>query len=125
MNRFVVVVDHDIDPTNLEDVIWAMCTRCDPGIDIEVMRRTWGSKADPLLVDQDVPHNSRAVIDACRPFERMDAFPTVATASPALQEATRRKWAHVLGEDGVARSAGAAAGSDRDGARLTSMTEMV
>lgn len=125
MNRFVVVVDHDIDPTDLEDVIWAMCTRCDPGIDIEVMRRTWGSKADPLLVDQDVPHNSRAVIDACRPFERMDAFPTVATASPTLLEETRRKWAHVLGDDADARSAASAAGGGSEGARVTSMTEMV
>ena len=28
--RWVVVVDEDIDPSNLHDVIWAMSTRCDP-----------------------------------------------------------------------------------------------
>ena len=29
-NRFIIVVDDDIDVTNLEQLIWAMCTRCDP-----------------------------------------------------------------------------------------------
>ena len=30
LGRFVVVVDEDVDPTDLFDVMWAMCTRCDP-----------------------------------------------------------------------------------------------
>ena len=34
-NRWVVVVDDDIDPTNTNDVLWAMCTRFDPRIDME------------------------------------------------------------------------------------------
>ena len=29
-NRFVVVVDDDIDPADMDKVIWAMCTRFDP-----------------------------------------------------------------------------------------------
>ncbi|MEQ1850171.1 MAG: hypothetical protein ABMA01_01130, partial [Chthoniobacteraceae bacterium] len=28
-NRWVVVVDDDIDPSNINDVLWAMCTRVD------------------------------------------------------------------------------------------------
>ena len=28
--RWIVVVDDDIDPTDIHDVIWAMGTRCDP-----------------------------------------------------------------------------------------------
>ena len=28
--RFVMVVDDDIDPFNLHDVMWALATRCDP-----------------------------------------------------------------------------------------------
>src|SRR5690606_37608304 len=44
MNRFVVVVDDDIDVTNLDEVIWAICTRSDPATDIEILRRTWGSR---------------------------------------------------------------------------------
>ena len=37
-NRWVVVVDDDIDPTNMNDVIWAMCTRFDPREGMEVLR---------------------------------------------------------------------------------------
>ncbi|MFI5587319.1 hypothetical protein ACIA5G_19885 [Amycolatopsis sp. NPDC051758] len=39
------------------------------------MNRTWGSKLNPLSVAGEPPYNSRAIIDACRPFERLDTFP--------------------------------------------------
>ena len=34
LGRFTVVVDEDIDPTDMKDVWWAMTTRCDPIEDI-------------------------------------------------------------------------------------------
>ncbi|MCI0816343.1 MAG: UbiD family decarboxylase, partial [Chloroflexi bacterium] len=40
-NRFVVVVDDDIDPTDTNEVLWAMCTRTDVIDDIDVMKRCW------------------------------------------------------------------------------------
>jgi len=97
MNRFVVVVDDDIDPTNLEEVVWAMCTRCDPVEDIDILRKSWGSRADPLLKDGDAPYNSRAVIDATIPYERKSDFPPVAQASPELLHETEQKWPSVFG----------------------------
>ena len=51
MNRFVIVVDDDVDPMNLEEVMWAVSTRCEPAEDIEIMRKSWGSKVDPLLAE--------------------------------------------------------------------------
>ena len=92
MNRFVIVVDDDIDPTNLEEVMWAVSTRCDPAGDIEIMHRSWGSRVDPLLDDPAVPYNTRALIDACRPFEKLQTFPRVAQASPRLVRETVAKW---------------------------------
>jgi 4-hydroxy-3-polyprenylbenzoate decarboxylase len=92
MNRFVIVVDDDVDPMNLEEVMWAVSTRCEPADDIEIMRKSWGSKVDPLLADPTVPYNSRALIDACRPFEKFDTFPRVAQASPKLVRETVSKW---------------------------------
>src|SRR5690606_34756836 len=47
--RWVVVVDEDIDPTNMFDVIWAMSTRCDPPEDIQYIKRAWSTPLDPLL----------------------------------------------------------------------------
>ena len=28
-------VDHDIDPTNIDEVMWAICTRSDPGLQLQ------------------------------------------------------------------------------------------
>lgn len=98
MNRYVVVVDDDIDPSNLDEVIWAMSTRSDPATDIEILRKSWASKLDPMLVDGAPTYNSRAVIDACRPFERLKTFPRVAESPPEYLEQVRQKWVGVLGE---------------------------
>ena len=99
MNRYVVVVDDDIDPRDLDEVIWAISTRTDPADDIEIMRRTWGSRLDPMLVPGAPPHNSRTLIDACRPYERRDTFPRVVGSDPAYLRRIRAKWGHALTGD--------------------------
>jgi UbiD family decarboxylase len=127
MNRYVVVVDDDIDPTNLDDVVWAICTRSDPGVDIEIMRKTWGSRTDPLLEDPGRPYNSRAIIDACWPFERLADFPVVAQSAPDYLRAIRDKWGSVFSDSRFALPANAIPATDR-GARsasqATAMTDM-
>jgi UbiD family decarboxylase len=89
--RWVVVVDEDIDPSNLFDVTWAMSTRCDPPEDIQYIKRAWSTPLDPML--RAPPwQNNRAVVDACRPYAWKDDFPTVAEASPELKASIRGKW---------------------------------
>jgi 4-hydroxy-3-polyprenylbenzoate decarboxylase len=128
MNRFVIVVDDDVDPMNLDEVMWAVCTRCEPADDIEVMRKSWGSRVDPLLADPAVPYNSRALIDACRPFEKIDTFPRVAQASPELVRETVAKWKDLFSDprfplpDGAVPSA--AVGSSPASPARTSVTAM-
>ncbi len=100
LGRFVVVVDEDVDPSNLFDVMWAICTRCDPAQDIETFRRAWSGPLDPIL-DKASSTNSRAVIDACRPFERLKDFPMVAKASPELRRQVAEKFADVLAKIGA------------------------
>jgi 4-hydroxy-3-polyprenylbenzoate decarboxylase len=48
-NRFTIVVDDDIDPTRIDDVVWALSTRCDPEIDLD---------SAPLLVQLTRPDDS-------------------------------------------------------------------
>jgi UbiD family decarboxylase len=96
MNRYVVVVDDDIDPSSLEQLVWAMSTRTDPAGDIEILRRCWGSKLDPMLPTDAPPYNSRAIIDACRPYERLATFPRVAQSSPEYLRTVHDRWRHVL-----------------------------
>jgi UbiD family decarboxylase len=98
MSRYSVVVEDDIDPANLQEVMWAVATRTDPAVDIDIIRRGMGSKNDPMFVayPYDAPLSSKAIIDACRPWEHLDEFPIVAEASKELQEKTRAKWKDLL-----------------------------
>jgi len=92
-NRFTVVVDDDIDPTRIDDVVWALSTRCDPETDIDIMRRCWSSSLDPMIpAGSKALMNSRAVIDACRPYEWMKDFPEVAETSPELRKTVLEKF---------------------------------
>jgi UbiD family decarboxylase len=101
-NRWTIVVDEDIDPSRLEEVVWAMGTRCDPKEDLEVIRKCWSSKIDPMVFDQHY-YNSRVVVDACIPYERRNEFSKVAETSPELRAAVidkhRAKLTDILGEE--------------------------
>src|SRR5918999_2387279 len=98
MSRYSVVVDDDIDPANLQEVMWAVATRTDPALDIDIIQRGMGSKNDPMFVAYryDAPFSSKAIIDACRPWDHLQEFPAVAEASKALQDKTRAKWKDLL-----------------------------
>ena len=95
LGRFVVVVDEDIDPTDLNDVVWAMATRCDPVEDIDFIRKAWSGALDPRKRAGD-NFNSRAVVDACRPYDWKADFPPVAESSPELRDKTLAEWGHLL-----------------------------
>lgn len=101
-NRWTIVVDDDIDPSRLDEVIWAMGTRCDPKQDLEIMSKCWSSKIDPMVFDQHY-YNSRVVVDACIPYEHRNDFSRVAETSPELREKMltkyRRDFHDLLGEE--------------------------
>jgi UbiD family decarboxylase len=92
MNRLVITVDADINPRDLGEVMWAVSTRCDPQRDVDIMRYSWGSRVDPLGKPGDPAYNSRLLIDACRPFERLDDFPAVAESSPDVLRRVAERW---------------------------------
>lgn len=98
MSRYSVVVDEDIDPSNLQEVMWAIATRTDPDLDIDIIKRGMGSKNDPMSIayTSKAPFTSKAIIDACRPYDFLKEFPAVAEASKELQDTVRAKWKHIL-----------------------------
>ncbi len=95
LGRWVVVVDEDVDPTNLFEVVWAMCTRTEPTEDIDFIRKAWSGPLDPRI-PKGTSTNSRAVVMACRPYERIADFPPVAEASPELRAKVAAKFRDVL-----------------------------
>jgi len=96
--RYVIVVDEDIDPTNDQEVLWAMCTRSDPEKDIDIIRRARSNALDPMVRKPTKAFfNSRAIIDACKPFEWIEDFPREIKISAELAESVKKKFGKVLG----------------------------
>ena len=96
--KWVVAVDDDIDPANLTEVLWAMTTRFDPVEDIDIIRKAWSTRVDPLSTAEEGLVNNRILIDACVPFQRRAKgdFPAVVDLSPALADQLKAKFAHLL-----------------------------
>jgi len=88
----VVVVDDDIDVYEINDVLWAMCSRSDPVDAVEIIRRAWSGPLDPIIPKERKGFSSRMIIDACRPFEWRDKFPPAAEISRDLQNSLLVKW---------------------------------
>jgi UbiD family decarboxylase len=100
MARVVVVVDEDTDPSNLNDVMWAIATRCEPSEQIDIVKNAWSSALDPRIVPEHklagITSHSKLIIDACRPFSWLDKFPPTSALSLAEARAVEDKWAHLL-----------------------------
>ncbi|MDZ4246682.1 MAG: UbiD family decarboxylase, partial [Dehalococcoidia bacterium] len=97
MGRYVIVTDEDIDPTNIQDVLWALCTRSDPVQDIDIIRNCRSNSLDPVIRKPSKAYfNSRAIIDACKPYEWKDEFPAEIRISPELADRVKSKWKDIL-----------------------------
>jgi UbiD family decarboxylase len=98
--KFVIVVDEDIDPSNLEEVMWAVVTRSDPATSIDIIHNAWSTALDPRIHPDDKVKgkltNSRAIIDATRPYEWRDRFPMVNMSSPQRFQKTLEKFSYLL-----------------------------
>ena len=98
-NRFVVVVDDDIDVSKNDDVIWALCTRCDVAGGITTLNGAWSTPLDPMSYPREKPmFNSRLVIDACKPWQRRETFPRTVEPSPEYAAEVIARWKDVLPE---------------------------
>ncbi|MGE3150211.1 MAG: UbiD family decarboxylase [Pseudorhodoplanes sp.] len=100
MGRVVVVVDEDIDPSNLNDVMWAVATRCEPSETVDIVRNGWSSALDPRIPpeskERGVTSNSKLIIEACIPFGWMDKFPPTSALSPAEARLVQDKWGDAI-----------------------------
>ncbi|MDP2744343.1 MAG: UbiD family decarboxylase [Dehalococcoidia bacterium] len=95
--RYIVVVDEDIDVTNIADVLWALTTRSDPEKHIDIIRRTRSGGLDTMIRRPATSfHGSTAIIEACRPYEWLSEFPKAVEFSPEVEKKMMAKWGKVL-----------------------------
>jgi 4-hydroxy-3-polyprenylbenzoate decarboxylase len=101
MARLVVTVDDDVDPSNLNDVMWAITTRCEPSEQIDIVRNAWSSALDPRIPAEDkargITSHSKAIVDACKPFAWIDKFPPASALSHEEAASIAEKWKSALG----------------------------
>ncbi|HLI28336.1 MAG TPA: UbiD family decarboxylase [Chloroflexota bacterium] len=104
-NRYVIVVDDDIDPTDTNQVLWALCTRTEVAEDIDLVRKCWSTPLDPMAYAgaEQRYYNNRLVIDACRPYDRRHSFPAVARVSAEEAQALRARWPQLFDRQGKVR----------------------
>lgn len=98
--KLIVVVDDDIDPSNLQEVLWALATRCDPETAVDTVRGCRGSPLDPILSPEKRQRgsssNSKLLITACKPYSWIKEFPPSIKGSQELLAKTKAKWAELF-----------------------------
>lgn len=94
--RYVIVVDDGLDITNLEEVMWAVCTRSDPARSIAIIDQTHANALDPMVrsrYDKAAGNTaSCAIIDACWPYRALAKVPKVAESSEEFKKQVKAKW---------------------------------
>jgi UbiD family decarboxylase len=99
LTKFVIVVDEDVDPSNLRHVLWAVGLRSEPE-EWETIKGTWSGYLDPLISPQkreigDLTH-STAIILACKPYYWIKDFPPAVNEDPELELRVKEKWGDML-----------------------------
>jgi 4-hydroxy-3-polyprenylbenzoate decarboxylase len=107
MGRLVVVVDDDVDCSNLADVMWAVTTRCEPAEQIDIVRNAWSSALDPRIPEEEkragITSHSKAIIEAVRPFGWKERYPPTSALTADEAREIEAKWG-----DAIKARAGAA-----------------
>lgn len=99
VGKYIIVVDDDIDPTDWEQVLWAMCFRVDPGVQVHLLPPQTNSPLDPSHSPEKRAKgdftSSKVVINACKPYHWIDKFAPVNTARPELKKAAMEKFGYL------------------------------
>jgi 4-hydroxy-3-polyprenylbenzoate decarboxylase len=91
--KWIIAVDDDVDPTDMNEVMWALSTRCHPAEDIDIIRKTWSTGLDPSQFEMERrPYGSKALIDACKPHRHLKQFPPTTLLRREVYERVAARW---------------------------------
>jgi UbiD family decarboxylase len=98
--KYTIVVDDDIDPSNWDEVAWALSTRVDPDNAIEILRGHLNTPLDPAVSHEKRTRGDfsmgRVLINACRPYSWIKEFPPVIAATPEMRKQVQEKFGHLF-----------------------------
>ncbi len=91
--KWIVAVDEDVDPTDMNQVIWAMASRCNPIDDIDILRNTWSTWLDPTQNPPEKrPYGSKALINACKEHRHLPVFSKRTTLRKQVYDKIADRW---------------------------------
>ena len=91
--KWIIAVDEDIDPTDMDQVIWAMASRCNPIDDIDILRNTWSTWLDPTQNPPEKrPYGSKALINACKEHRNLPVFSKRTTLRKEVYDKVASRW---------------------------------
>ncbi len=93
--KWIIAVDDDVDPTDFDDVMWAMSTRCNPDGDLDILRNTMSFRADPSLAPEAKPYGSKVLVNACTPYRHLGQPPLRTLVRRSMYERVSRRWSEL------------------------------
>jgi 4-hydroxy-3-polyprenylbenzoate decarboxylase len=91
--KWIIVVDEDVDPSDFNDVLWALSTRCHPSEDIDILRNTWSTGLDPSRFPPEMrPYGSKVLINACKPHHYIKQFPQTTALRRSVHDRVVARW---------------------------------
>jgi 4-hydroxy-3-polyprenylbenzoate decarboxylase len=91
--KWIIAVDEDIDPTDMDQVIWAMSSRCNPIEDIDILRNTWSTWLDPTQNPPEKrPYGSKALINACKEHRYLPVFSKRTALRKEIYDKVAGQW---------------------------------
>jgi UbiD family decarboxylase len=94
--KWIIAVDDDVDPTDFNEVLWALSTRCHPSEDIDILKKTWSTGLDPSQFEiERRPYGSKALIDACKPHRHLKSFPATTLLRRKVYERVAARWSEL------------------------------
>jgi UbiD family decarboxylase len=92
-SKWIIAVDEDVDPSNMNQVVWAMSTRCNPAEDIDILRQTWSTWLDPTQnPPEERPYGSKALINACMEHRYIKQFSRRTKVRRSVYEQVAGRW---------------------------------
>ena len=91
--KLVVVVDDDVDPSDLSQVWWAIGMKFQPDRGTDILKRGFSSHIDPSLPIEEKDTTSRMIMDATTPFEwKAEKKPTLITLDDEVVKSVKKRW---------------------------------
>ena len=97
--KFIIIVDEDVDPFDLREVLFALALRADPDR-FDFIKDSWNQSLDPLHSPEkravgDFTHTA-VIILACKPYHWIKEFPPAIKKDPELEQRVKEKWGSIL-----------------------------